>query len=40
MTLNKPQGLPVTGKGRGRRCTERGFDVSEGGNNEEKGMVG
>lgn len=38
--LNKPQGLPVTGKGRGQRCTKRGVDVSEGGSNEEKGMVG
>lgn len=40
VTLNKPQGLPVTGKGRGRRCTGRRFDVSEEGYNEEKGMVG
>ena len=39
VTLNKPQGLPVTGMDRGRRCTEREFDISEGGNNEEKGVV-
>lgn len=30
MTLNKPQGLPVTGMDGGKRCNEKGIDVSEG----------
>lgn len=40
MTLNKPLGLPVTGMGRGRGWNGRGFDGSEGGAIEEKGLVG
>lgn len=39
MTLNKPQGLPVTGMGREKRCSERGFDVSESRQYQREGML-
>ena len=39
MTLNKPQGLPVTGMGREKRCSERGFDVSESRPYQREGML-
>lgn len=39
VTLNKPPGLPVTGMVRGRGGSGKGFDGSEGLDNEKKEMV-